>query len=388
MPARDKRVLLTEDAPAYGVLGALRGLRRAGYLPWVAITSNDAYSRHSRAPAGIVKVPDPRENRATYASALARESERLQVAAVMPGTDLGLVALAAAADEFPPGIALGTCDEQTVWRATDKVELDRLAAEAGLRTPDSKHVTLARLQAEGDPPFPAIVKPARTRTPTERGGFASSFVRRVSSRQQLLDAAAKVPGDVVLVQPALEGELRATCGVAWRGEVVAIVHQAACRIYPPGCGITAFAETVPADPELDAGVRRLIATLGWSGIFQVQFMHSRRVSYLIDLNPRMYGSLPLALAAGVNLPAIWADLLVGRGPRVRAYRVGARFRSEERDVALLAVSARKGDWPTVRDVLRPRRHTAHALVSLRDPVPLLMSGRVARISRAWKRARR
>jgi predicted ATP-grasp superfamily ATP-dependent carboligase len=379
--ASDNSVLVTEDAPAYGVLGGLRALRSAGYAAWVAVTDRGAYSRRSRASAGLVWVPDPAHDRSAYVSAVAEACSRLKVGAVLPGTDLGLVALSMARDEFPPGTALGTCDPETVRRATDKIELERLAVDAALTTPPGKHSTRAELESGAEVPLPAIVKAARTRTPTVDGGFASSAVQRVSSRDELLQAARNVPGEAVLIQPALDGELRASSGVAWRGEVVAIVHQAARRIYPPGRGITAFAETVPPDPQVEPGVRRLIAALGWSGIFQAQFVHSADVSYLIDLNPRMYGSLALAVAAGANLPAIWADLLLGRSPRSGTYRVGARFRSEERDLALLGMSALAGDWRTVIDVLRPRRRTAHALGSLRDPWPLLMSGRVARISR-------
>jgi predicted ATP-grasp superfamily ATP-dependent carboligase len=387
LPVDDKRVLVTEDAPSYGVLAGVRGLRQAGYAPYVAIATRDAYSRRSRAAAGIVQVPDPGTDRVSYVCALAEVSSRLGVAAVLPGTDLGLVALSLGSDRFAADVAVGTADPETVRRATDKLELEHLAADAGLATPATLHLTRSQLEACDDVPLPAVVKAARTRMPTAGGGFASSRVQRVSTKRQLMQAAAAVPGEVVLIQPALEGELTATCGVAWQGEVVAIVHQAARRIYPPGRGITAFAETVPAEPRLDAGVRRLIRSLGWSGIFQAQFVCAAGTSHLIDLNPRMYGSLPLALAAGVNMPAIWADLLLRRVPHVPSYRVGARFRSEERDLALLAVSAFSRDWRTVADVLRPHRHTAHALGSLRDPMPLLVGGRISRVRRARARLR-
>ena len=385
MPARNPRILVTEDAPSYGVLAGLRALRSAGYEPWVAVTGRDAYSRRSRACAGVVTVPDPSVDRDAYAAALARASSGLDVAAVMPGTELGLVALSMSAEAFPPGIALGTCDPDAVRRATDKLQLEQLAIDAGLATPPSRHIRHSELESRVEVPLPAIVKAARTRTPTADGGFASSFAQRVVNRRELLDAVAKVPGEVALIQPALEGELRASCGVAWGGEVVAIVHQAARRIYPPGCGITAFADTVPPDPPVESGVRRLIAALEWSGIFQVQFVHSAGVSYLIDINPRIYGSLRLAVAAGLNLPAIWADLLLGRTPRNGNYRVGAHFRSEERDFALLGMSVLARDWSTVIDVLRPRRGTTHALCSQTDPLPLLLGGRMARIRRGHAR---
>src|SRR5947208_9147235 len=385
--ASNNRLLVTEDAPAYGVLAAVRALREAGYRPWLAVTGRDAYSLRSRACAGVVMVPDPSEDREGYLAAIARAAKRLGVAAVMPGTDLGLLALASADGALPDQIAFGIVDPDTVRRATDKMGLEELAAQAGLQTPSSVRCTADEIESGVAVSLPAVVKPARTCAPTESGGFATSYVRRAETREELLDAVRALKGDVALIQPALEGPLSASCGVAWQGEVVAMGHQVSRRIFPPGNGITAFAESVEADAAVEAGVTELMRLLGWSGIFEVQFVRAGETSYLIDINPRIYGSLGLAIAAGLNLPAIWADLLLGKTPRVGAYKVGARFRSEERDLATLAASILGRDWHTAFEVLRPRRRTAHALTSISDPMPLLMSGRLARIRRLRARMR-
>jgi hypothetical protein len=85
----------------------------------------------------------------------------------------------------------------------------------------------------------------------------------------------------------------------------------------------------------------------------------------------MYGSLALAVAAGANLPAIWADLVGGREPRVGPYRVGVTYRSEEKEAQSLVLAVRRGDWRTALDVVRPRRRSAHAAFAWSDPLPLL-----------------
>jgi predicted ATP-grasp superfamily ATP-dependent carboligase len=140
-------------------------------------------------------------------------------------------------------------------------------------------------------------------------------------------------------------------------------------------GVSSYAETVPPNMELEQGVSCLLQSIGWSGIFQAQFIRSPNGEhYLIDLNPRIYGSLMLAIAAGLNLPGIWVDLLLGRRPDVGGYRVGVRFRQEEKDVRALARLLVKGRWSR-RELqgLVPRRNTTHAVFSLRDPLPLLSS---------------
>ena len=138
-------------------------------------------------------------------------------------------------------------------------------------------------------------------------------------------------------------------------ELVCALHQISTRIWPLPCGGSAYAETIPPDHELERGVGSILRSIGWSGLFQAQFIRGARGEhYLIDFNPRVYGSLALAVAAGLNLPGIWVDLLLGRRSRVGGYRIGARFRHEERDVRALAHMLLSGEH---LDALRGCRRT-------------------------------
>lgn len=169
----------------------------------------------------------------------------------------------------------------------------------------------------------------------------------------------------------MKGTLEAICGVAWRGEAVCLMHQESPRIWPPGQGISCFARTVRRDPEREARVRALLAALGWSGIFGLQFLRVGARSYAIDFNPRVYGSLGLAVAAGQNLPAIWADLLLGRRPVIGPYDEGVRYRVVGDDLRALARGWREGCRGTVVEALLPRRGTVHGAFRLGDPGPSL-----------------
>jgi predicted ATP-grasp superfamily ATP-dependent carboligase len=130
---------------------------------------------------------------------------------------------------------------------------------------------------------------------------------------------------------------------------------------------------------VEAGVARLLRLVEWSGIFQVQFVTNGRGRFLIDLNPRMYGSLALAVAAGPNLPALWAALLLGeRVVPVTGYRIGVHYRSEERDAGALVDALLHHRWRAVAATTRPHARTVHAVGSWRDPLPLLRTaGRLA-----------
>ena len=91
---------------------------------------------------------------------------------------------------------------------------------------------------------------------------------------------------------------------------------------------------------------------------------------LLDVNPRYYLCMPLALACGVNLPAAWHAVVEGRpGGSPAAYPAGRRYRWLEGDV----YAARHGH-PLA--LLRPRRPAhAGAMWAADDPLPsLLLAG--------------
>ena len=384
MTAGRARLLVTEDAPAYGVLAALRALRRHGYEPWLAMTARGGYGARSRAPRGKVLVPDPAVDPDAYVGAVADAASRLDAAAVLPGTEVGLRALAGRQSAFADGTVVGADDPDVVARATDKLALDALAAAAGFRTPPTCTVTRATAE-DADVAFPAVVKTPQTMTDAGGGRLRSVGVRRVESAEELRHAVAELPGDRWLVQPVVQGDLVALVGVAWRGELVCVAQQVAERIFPPGLGISAAARTVALDPELATGAARLVEGIGWSGIFQLQLLRDGDAHHLIDLNPRMYGSLALVIAAGLDLPSIWADLLLGRPVSPGGYRVGVRFRSEERDAGALAAALVSGDWRVAARGALPRRDTVHAVFSWRDPLPILRSvGQVGKGVRALR----
>lgn len=345
------RVLVTAGEH-WGVLAAVRALGAAGCDVTLVAPSSRVYAARSRHVDRVVLAPDPSDDPDAFTQAVAGAAEGR---VVLPGTEASLLALAERRGELPSSAVLGAPAVEIVRRATTKDALAELAAAAGLETPPTTIVH--RGETPDDLPLPAAVKPVRSvATP-----------RRVDTRPELERALAELPGDAHVVQPWLDGPLAAVAGLAWEGRIVCCVHQEALRIWPPDAGISAYAVTVPRDPRLEGKVGALLGELGWSGIFQLQFLRTPAGDFPIDLNPRIYGSLALAISAGLDLPTLWVELLRGRSPAVpSSYRVGVAYRSEENDLRALA---RRGPLPLLRGLL-PRRRTTHAVFSLGDPAPL------------------
>lgn len=366
----DQRVLVVGDAH-YASLAAVRGLRAGGYEPWLASPIKESYAARSRATAGTVIVPPPADGAAAYVEALAADARRLHVAVVLPCNELSLKTLAGRA-AFDRDIPVASNPPEVVERATNKAVLRTLAADVGLRAPPTVELTRDELEdRRAELSFPAILKPASSVVVEPGRATLAPVTRPVATFDELARALAQ--DDIRwLIQPLLQATLAAVSGVAWRGELVCSVHQAALRIYPPLVGVSAYAQTVAPDPRLERLLTELLARIGWSGIFEFQLLRAADGDYLIDLNPRPYGSLSLAIGAGLNLPAIWTDLALGRAPAVGAYRPGVRYRAETREGRALLASLARGQLRQGLEIVRPRRRTIHALFSLRDPAPLLL----------------
>jgi predicted ATP-grasp superfamily ATP-dependent carboligase len=378
------RVIVT-DGEGVGTLAAVRALRSAGYAVWTAAQHPHAYAARSRAVMGTVPTRDPRRDQDGFASDLAREAARLGVAVVLPGSEIALLALTHNVGAFPDAVTLGVCKPDVVRRATDKSALAEHAAAAGLIPPPTAVVRATKIDAR-EVSLPAVVKPLRSEM-LVGGAFRHTSARRIETSTELRSAVGNLPGCVGLVQPYLPGRLIAVSGIFWDGEMICAIHQSSAPsisrplAYGPS---TAARSRTPRqfspDRRLERGTTRLLLNLGWRGLFQLQFIESAGHMYLIDLNPRIYTSLALAVAAGVNLPAIWVDLLLGHKPStIDGYRVGVRYRHEEHDPRSLLAALKERRIGTVLHGALPHRRTTHAVFKLEDPTPLLTSlGKIKR----------
>lgn len=347
-------VLITDDnyGKASGSVAAVRSLAAAGYHPAVAFSTPISLAASSRYCRRQIRMPSHRSK--GYAAAIAAELNERPYLTLLPTTDIALRAL-----------------DRPEVRFLDKAELARLAERSGLGTPPTKLYgsTNALLADAGLLDYPVMIKPA------------VKHAARVAHGPDDLAWWADWPGEV-LVQPFLRNEQEyGVAGLVWKGEMVASVRQRHIRTWPPEAGSTCAAETIATDPEIEAGLLRLLD--GYDGIFQADFMGP----YLIDVNPRVYASLLLALAAGANLVGLYCDLLRGRTVEPVRARPGVFYRWLDADMRNLAAAWRgneMGPGEVLRE-LRPRRGTVYALESRDDWRPTVARLRYGITTGRWRR---
>src|ERR687888_1043878 len=158
-----------------------------------------------------------------------------------------------------------------------------------------------------------------------------------------------------------------------------------CADVAAWAGSASFSETVEVPASLLMRIGRLLSLLGYEGLFEVELILVDSDFATIDFNPRIYGSMALAEAAGANLAAVWCDpVLQGGGAAPTAARVGVRYRFDDAEVRNALFALRRGRLGEFLGICRPRARVTRAYLRWSDPGPF--AGRVAQL--CWNGLRR
>jgi predicted ATP-grasp superfamily ATP-dependent carboligase len=375
--------VLATDADERAVLAAMRCLRRAGFRVSAVGASRVAPGLWSRAPSARHRAPDPRQDVEGFLEKLERLVRQTSYDLLIPGTDASLHAVSLHRERFAPYVRLGLPDHATVERALDKDQLALAASDAGLAVPEQQ-VCDGAADARGAAErfgYPVIVKPMHT--VLEYRGVTHRWASVLVGDAAALTCAADAFGRCI-VQRRVQGQVLSVGGIATDGGLLASVVSRYIRTWPVDAGSACFSATVTTPPDLAARAAALVARLRWVGIFQLELIEQRDGRYAaIDFNPRLYGSLPIASAAGVPLAALWCSWVLGdRQLHAREAQAGALFRWEDADLLNLASCLRDRRVRSALAGARPRRGVTHAYVDRSDPAPAVARGFQALLRRA------
>jgi predicted ATP-grasp superfamily ATP-dependent carboligase len=369
---RAARVLLT-DGEARWVLAAARGLRAAGYDVRVAASSRRAITLASSACARTMILPDPHEDGERFVAALEAELAADPVDILVPGNEASLRAVSGYRGRIEGRCRIDLPPHQVVVDALDKVTAVEHADAVGFAPPPSTRCDSLddAIEAAREQGFPVMVKPSSSQLPSGRGLRGQTSIL-VGTPDELADAVSTV-GVPFVVQRYLTGtHVLSVGGVATDTGLAAVAVARYVRTWPELAGSASFSETIVPPPGLLASVDAFVRQIGWRGIFELELLEAGHERALIDVNPRMYGSLALAIVSGANLPAIWCDRLRGvTGPLVVA-EPGHRYRFEAAEANNALARLRQHRWREAASIALPHRNVVHAIFSLRDPAPFLV----------------
>lgn len=253
--------------------------------------------------AGLYLVPErsrtllPAGAAAGFTDVVLARCRAMGVHVVLPTVDAELRPLARARAAFAAhGIDLLLAPASALDVILDKLTLARHCAGV-VRVPRTEPLEAATDPAAWE--YPVVVKP--------RSGSGSRGFLVINSAAELA-AVRGEPG--LLVQDLLPGEEYSVDVLAdAAGHVIASVPRLRARV---DSGVSVGGRTVH-DPELEAFGRTVAEATGITFVANVQCKRDTAGRpALLEVNPRMPGTLGLTIAAGVDMPRLALDSLRGR----------------------------------------------------------------------------
>ena len=105
------------------------------------------------------------------------------------------------------------------------------------------------------------------------------------------------------VEEKVEGDGWGCSALYWQGEPVAFFSHKRLREKIQTGGTSTLREAVQ-DIAVENAARKIFDSIGWHGLAMCEFKVCSKTGkfWFIEVNPRMWGSIPLAIAAGVEFP--------------------------------------------------------------------------------------
>ncbi len=377
------RILLT-DGNERATLAAARSLVRAGHAVWVTAPTRVSLAGVSRGVRSRALATDPLKQPAAYAADVGRITRQERAELVLPMTDPSVEALLEFRSALPADVALPLPDLSTYRLASDKARVLDLARASGFGVPETRLIATAR---EGEAAlsdaafFPAVIKP-------HRSVVTANGIRRKTAVTPVADPAAgrraldALPTSAfpVLLQRQVEGVGEGFFALRWRGRTVAMFAHRRLREKPPTGGVSVYRESIPLDEALVGPGRRLLDALDWQGVAMVECKREAATGrqVVMEVNGRFWGSLQLAIDAGVDFPSLLVRCAAGETvPECRDYRLGVRSRWFWGDVDHLYMRLRDTRAGSRLQALldffhvRPRRDHSEVW-RWRDPAPFVV----------------
>ncbi|HEX5436691.1 MAG TPA: ATP-grasp domain-containing protein [Gemmatimonadaceae bacterium] len=382
--------ILITDGEQRSALALVRALGRAGHTVHVCSARRRSLAGASRYCRSAHQVADALAEPARFVDDVTFLVRAHGVDVVIPVAEPAILALLPARARLE-GASIPFTDADTFRRITDKALLLQAAPRMGIAIPEQRLLADAGARAAlcvEQLAFPLVLKPSRSvgEHDGRRAKLGVQFAADAAQLQARLDAMdpAAYP---LLLQQRIVGPGVGIFLLLWNGRVYATFSHRRIREKPPSGGVSVYRESIAADPDLVARSRQLLEHFGWSGVAMVEYKIDAATGtpYLMEINGRFWGSLQLAVDAGVDFPNLLLAAADGAAPPpTRPYRAGVRSRWWWGDVDHLLARLRRSDeelalppdapgrGQAVRDFLKLWRWSDHnEVLRMADPWPFV-----------------
>ena len=367
-----KNEVFITDAHWRKSLAAVRALGKHGIRVTAGESTRLATAAFSKYCHRAVKYPSPIFRPSDFVCFLSDLLSRRSYQMLLPMEDETLDLISRNHSELSRWTYLPIVSHKKLQFAGNKDNILQLAEKHGIPCPKTWRIkALSQIeQLKGRISYPAVIKP--------RIGSGAVGIAYPKDAEELEDnyltIHRKYPFPLIQEMIPREG---AGYGASFlmdeNGCMKASFVHKRLREYPLSGGASTLRESVRRDDVRDMALT-LLKALDWFGVAMVEFKLDPRdnIPKLMEINPRFWGSLSLAVEAGVNFPYLLYRLSRGEKFRpVEHYQIGKRCRwLLPGDILHFVHNPRPGELlPQFLNFFDG--NTAYDIISMKDPLPSL-----------------
>lgn len=231
--------------------------------------------------------------------AIRKELKTKQYDLVIPLNDFVAIILSQHKEELIPYVDIAANDWDVFQYASDKLKTMKVCMDNDIPCPktyvaDETLTDLSKLDLK----YPICIKP--------RTGFSAVGFRMIENSEELehIVAATKEKYGAPLIQeyiPQTDLQYKAEIFIDKNGEMKSCCIFSKVRWYPVDGGSSTLNMTVHR-PDIQESCAKLLKAIGWRGYADIDLIQDPRdnVAKIMEINPRITGSVKICYACGVN----------------------------------------------------------------------------------------
>lgn len=328
-PVIDTCPVLVLDANQRSALAVTRSLGRHGIEVHTADDSDTSLAGASRFSVGYMRYPGLSGSESTQVvDEIAAYCRQHGIGMIMPMTEQTSQLLLQHRESLGD-VLLPLADAETIDRLADKCRLFELADELEIPAPRSQTVQPGTDTDLESHQYPLVLKPGKSWVQTDQGWChtAVRFADDADSAADLIAHDLSFRHHAFMLQQKVPGTGCGVFAIYDRGKPLAFFAHRRLHEKPPRGGVSVISQSAGIDPELLEHSRRLLDAVNWHGVAMVEFRADEEQAWLMEVNTRFWGSLQLAIDAGVDFPWLLYQVTLNEAPPpIDSYREGKRLR--------------------------------------------------------------
>jgi len=362
--------VLVDNADSGVALAVIRSLGKKGIDITAASSTPSALSFYSKYCKHKVLYTSPEEDGNRYLQEMLNIVKRkdYDVLFTIGGHEMELISRHR--EKFVQYVKIPLADHIVLEKALDKYQTFEVAVENNIPCPQTYPLVDDSVKLANRFEFPVVIKP-------RRGEGARGLV--IINSEDELRKYSKLQGYIVQEYVPYEEKYAVACIFNRDSKPRRACVLRYVREHPITGGVSTFAESVKRADVLKYALR-LLKALNYYGVAEVEFVIDSRDKKpkLMEINPRFWGALAAAIAAGVDFPYLLYRMVVDGDIKPSfKYKVGVKCRNLLFGDIRYLIDVMKGMWPrrvklqALLNFFKFHEDRAYYILSLDDPMPAI-----------------